>query len=164
MGTGKSGRYLNTVGAKNSFSEYAVVHSNEGTLNKPSKKRDVLRLMSGGHGEGNIQLLKKYGITYKINKVYGNGVRIGDVPNHGNRRKQTGNNQTWFPKEWSSKKIKKAGEYVLKLKKNQNAKDGQVITGIYNGVKVGVIKTNGKPSTIFPDKDQSEALKRRKTK
>ncbi len=32
MGTGKSGRYLNTRGSGRSVSDYALVHSNEGTF------------------------------------------------------------------------------------------------------------------------------------
>ena len=32
MGTGKSGRYLNTRGSGRTVSDYALVHSNEGTF------------------------------------------------------------------------------------------------------------------------------------
>ena len=137
-----------------------------GSIKEAQKEKSDLRLTSGGYGEGNIELLKKHGIEYKINKVYENGVRVGDIPTHKNITKQRNNNQTWFPKEWSSEKIKKAGEHVLKLKKNQNRNETEreVITGIYDGVNVGVIIFKGIPSAVFPDKDQSEALKRRKTK
>jgi hypothetical protein len=40
---------------------------------------------------------------------------------------------------------------VANLKENANAADGTVIFGEYNGVRVGVIKTNGQVGTIFPD-------------
>ena len=50
--------------------------------------------------------------------------------------------------------IKRACEYVVKLKRNANPKDGVPIFGRYKGVRVGVIMTNGKIGTIFPDKDQ----------
>ena len=37
------------------------------------------------------------------------------------------------------------------LPANRNASDGVTVFGEYNGVRVGVIRTNGKISTIFPD-------------
>lgn len=43
--------------------------------------------------------------------------------------------------------------------------DGKPIFGVYKGVRVGVIKTNGKPATVFPDVNQSSVLKKgRKSK
>ena len=63
MGTGKPGRYLNTKGSKGSMSEYALVHSNEGTFVYDTYN-GVLRLKSGGHGEDGIKLLNKYNIEY----------------------------------------------------------------------------------------------------
>lgn len=33
--------------------------------------------------------------------------------------------------------------------------------GTYKGVRVGVIKTDGKIATVFPDVDQSSVLKKR---
>ena len=141
MGTGKSGRYLNTQGAKNSLSEYAVVHSNEGTFIHDLKNR-VLRLKSGGHGEDNIKLLNKYNIEYNVNKTYDNGVRVGNIPNHKDPKKRIGNNQSWFPNNWKEKDIKNAGNYVAKLKKNSNAKDGEKMYGTFKGVKIVVIKSH----------------------
>ena len=144
----------------NAVKNYYII----GSIEEAEGNNEQVRLASGGFGQKNIELLEKYNIEYEISKIYENGVRIGNIPSHKNIKKQKGNNQTWFPSNWTSEKIKKAGEYVLNLKKNENVKDGQVITGIYDGVKVGVIKIKGIPSTIFPDKDQSEALKRRKKK
>ena len=46
------------------------------------------------------------------------------IPNHQTKRKQTGINQAWFPKEWTSKDIRHAGEHVASLKENRHAKDG----------------------------------------
>lgn len=37
------------------------------------------------------------------------------------------------------------------LPANRNVPDGVTVFGEYNGVRVGVIRTNGKISTIFPD-------------
>ena len=43
---------------------------------------------------------------------------------------------------------------VVKLKKNRHVKDGVAIYGMYKNVRIGVIKTHGKVSTIFPDINQ----------
>ena len=135
------------------MSEYAVVHSNEGTFVHDTYN-GVLRLKSGGHGEDGIKLLNKYNIEYNINKTYDNGVRVGNVPNHRDPKKRIGNNQSWFPSSWSDSNIKHAGNYVSSLKKNANAKDGEKIYGTYKGVKVVVVRRNGSPDTVFPDSDQ----------
>ena len=153
MGTGQPGRYLNTRGSRGSMSEYAVVHSNEGTFVHDTYN-GVLRLKSGGHGEDGIKLLNKYNIEYNINKTYDNGVRVGNVPNHRDPHKRIGDNQAWFPKNWTSTDIKNAGNHVAGLKKNAKAKDGDKMTGYYKGVKVVVIRTNSSPGTAFPDSNQ----------
>ena len=164
MGTSKSGRYLNTKGSGRSVSEFALVHSNEGRYTKPSGNGNKIRLVSGGHGQTGMDQLDKYGIKYNVLKTYKNGVRVGNVPNHKDKRKQTGMNQTWFPKTWTSKDIKRAGEHVSGLKSNRHVKDGKPVFGVYKGVRVGVIRTNGKIATVFPDSNQSSVLKRRKKK
>ncbi len=51
-----------------------------------------------------LELLDKYGIKYNIVKIYPNGVRIGNVPNHKERSKQKGTGQSWFPKSWTEKR------------------------------------------------------------
>ncbi len=153
MGTTKSGRYLNTRGSRYSPSEYAVVHSNEGTFTHRVKGGE-LRLKSGGHGQDGMDLLDKYGIAYNVVKTYANGVRVGNVPRHKNPRKRTGIAQAWFPKTWSAAAIKSAGKYVTHLKRNQGIGDGVTMIGTYRGVKVGVILTNGQIGTIFPTSAQ----------
>ena len=161
MGTSKSGRYLNTYGTGRTVSQYAQVHSNEGTFTRPRKNgKDKLRLASGGHGQDGMKLLDKYHIKYNIVKTYENGVRIGNIPNHKDKRKQTGTGQTWFPKPWTQKDIKKAGEQVAGLKSNRHISDGKRIYGNYKGVRVVVIKTNGKIGTVFPDSNQTPVLKK----
>ena len=70
--------------------------------------------------------------------------------------------QSWFPKNWSAKDIKRAGEHVAGLKKNRKAKDGTAVYGVYKGVRVGVMRTNGEISTIFPDIDQSSVVRKKK--
>ncbi len=160
MGTSKSGRYLNTYGTGRSVSDFALVHSNEGTYTKPLQ--GGLRLKSGGHGQAGMNELDKYGIEYHVVKTYDNGVRIGYIPNHKDKKKQTGTNQAWFPKEWTSRDIRRAGEHVAGLKENRHAPDGKAVFGVYKGVRVGVIRTNGKIATVFPDSDQSSVLRRKK--
>ena len=167
MGTTKSGRYLNTKGSGRGVSDFALVHSNEGDFvrkqNRVKGKVMIqLRLANGGHGQNGMDLLDKYGIEYYIVKIYPNGVRVGYIPDHKKKRKRSGIGQAWFPKSWTSKDIKHAGEHVAGLKVNRKVKDGTAIYGIYKGVRVGVKRTNGKISTIFPDSDQSPVLKRRK--
>ena len=157
MGTSRTGRILNTRGSRRTISEYALVHSNEGTyinVNSKDKKKNPVRLKSGGHGEKMFKILKKNHIGYNIAKTYPNGVRIGTVENHKNPVKRLYNGQAWFPKEWTWKEILRAGEHVAALKSNKKAKDGEHMTGMWRGVKVVVIKTNGKPSTICPSLDQ----------
>ena len=60
------------------------------------------------------------------------------------------------------KDIKHAGEHVAGLKGNRRIPDGVKVYGVYKGVRVGIIRTNGKPATVFPDTDQSSVLKSRK--
>lgn len=162
MGTSKNGRYMNTKGSGRSVSEFALVHSNEGKYTKPSRKGERLRLASGGHGQTGMNQLDKYGIKYNIVKTYSNGVRVGNIPDHKTKFKRTGTGQAWFPASWTSKDIKRAGEHVAGLKGNRRTPDGQTMWGVYKGVRVGVKKTNGKISTVFPDSDQSSVIKKRR--
>ena len=164
MGTTESGRYINTKGSGQTPSDFAVVHSNEGTYVHSVGKNSRLRLASGGHGEAGLKQLDKYGIRYNIVKTYPNGVRIGNIPDHKDKRKRTGTNQAWFPKSWNARDIKRAGSHVARLKRNRHIADGVPIWGTYKGVRVGVIRTHGKIATIFPDTDQSSVLTKRRKK
>ena len=160
MGTTKSGRYLNTAGSARRVSDYAQVHSNEGTFTREQYRIDGktyirLRLHSGGHGQKDMDLLDKYHIDYKVVKTYPNGVRVGYVPRHKNPLKQKGIGQTWFPASWTERDIRKAGEQISGIKRNRNTPDGVPMFGTYKGVRVGVIKTHGKIATVFPDINQN---------
>ena len=106
--------------------------------------------------------MKKLNIEYNITDTYSNGVRVGNVPNHKKKLKRIGNNQSWFPSTWNDKDIRKAGEHVAGLKSNRKAKNGETIYGNYKGVRVGVIKTNGKIATIFPDSNQYKTIRRKR--
>ena len=153
MGTTKSGRVLNSHGARGQASQFSVVHSNEGGYTKPQKGNNI-RLKSGGHGQAGMNELDKYGIRYKVEKTYPNGVRVGHVLDHTKKAKRQSMGQSWFPKSWTSKDIKHAGEHVANLKSNRHVPDGKRIYGMWKGVRVGVIKTNGRIGTIFPDSTQ----------
>lgn len=153
MGTTKTGRVLNTHGAAGTASHFAVIHSSEGAYTKPQKDGRI-RLKSGGHGQAGMNELDKYGIEYHVVKTYPNGVRVGYVPNHKQKTKQTGTNQAWFPRDWTTKDIKHAGEHVANLKSNRHSRDGETVFGMWKGVRVGVIRTHGQIGTIFPDSHQ----------
>lgn len=126
---------------KDRISKKAIIHSTIGEFTKNN------RLISGGHSQKNLKELKKRGIKYNIEKIYSNGVRLGNIPSHKNKLKQSGINQTWFPKSWNDKVIKHAAQFVAKRNKKI---DNQVKDGYYKKVNVGIIRTNGKISTIFP--------------
>ena len=92
MGTSKPGRYMNTKGSARTLSQFALVYSPEGKFTKPQKSDERLKLAGGGHSQKGMELLKKYGIAYNIVKIYPNGVRVGNVPDH--REKRMGINQS----------------------------------------------------------------------
>ena len=52
--------------------------------------------------------------------------------------------------------------HVAGLKTNRHIANGVKVFGIYKGVRVGIMRTNGKIATVFPDSNQAAALKRRK--
>lgn len=167
MGTSKSGRYLNTEGSGRSVSDFALVHSSEGIFTQSQTRVNgkmviKLRLSNGGHGQKGMDLLDKYDIKYNIVKTYPNGVRVGNVPNHMQRNKRSDIGQSWFPKSWTDKDIRRAGEHVAGLKENRKKPDGVRVYGVYKGVRVGIIKTRGKIATVFPDSDQSSVIWRKK--
>ncbi|WP_375379690.1 EndoU domain-containing protein [Listeria cossartiae] len=56
--------------------------------------------MNGGHGQSNINYLKKNNIKYNVVKEFPNGVKIGNVPSHKNKMKRSGAGQSWFPEKW----------------------------------------------------------------
>lgn len=147
-------------GAKEKISRMTIEHSSKGEFNLNG------RFVSGGHSQKNINELQRLGINYNIVKTYVNGVRIGNVPYHKSPKKRNGINQSWFPKNWDDVKIKRAGQVVSRGK---ILKDGETKYGHYGKVNVGIIRTNGKISTIFPasvqlNKKGVELHERKKTK
>ena len=137
----------------NSIDDIALKHSSAGDFTYNPKTGQISRMKGGGHGQSNIKFLEENGIEYNIVKEYDNGVRVGNVPKHKTPSKRTGTGQAWFPKNWSDSKIKEAGNYVTNLPDNKNLPDGVIGYGEYDGVRVGIIKTDGKIGTIFPDAD-----------
>lgn len=154
MGTGESGTYYTSHGSAPIHHE-AIIHSIEGEYTHEPKTGRPLRLKNGGHGQAAMNLMDAIGIEYHVVKTWPNGVRIGYVPNHKMKWKRRGTNQAWFPRGWSTMDIVKAGEHIVSLKTNQGTADGETMWGTYKGVHVGVKRTNGRISTIFPDIDQS---------
>ena len=58
-------------------------------------------------------------IEYHVVKTYPNRVRVGYIPNHKEKMKQSGMNQSRFPKSCTNKNIKHDGEHVANLKANR---------------------------------------------
>lgn len=148
-------------GPKEEIKETTIEHSSKGEFTKNSN-----RLEKGGHGQENIEYLKKNNIEFNVVKTYKNGVRVGYVPGHISRKKQTGIEQSWFPKNWGRATIKRAGQVVSR---GEKSKDGVIKEGHYGNVNVGVIRTNGSIATIFPmsvQKDKKGRIidERRQTK
>ncbi|AZJ32969.1 hypothetical protein D6200_10550 [Tenacibaculum mesophilum] len=156
-------KYLDDI--KRIFSEITedvLKHANHGEFSLPANpKRSMLpgKMRVGGHGQDNLVFLDEIGRKYRVEHTYENGVRIGGVEGHDKRikklvegRNNTG--QSWFPKDWNSAKIEEAYKYVVRnnLDAFKQLQDGPPpLFDVYDGVRVGVIKTKGKPATIFPD-------------
>lgn len=137
------------------LSSDAIKHSNEGEFANPvnpKKSMEPGKMKSGGHGEDNIRLLDRLGRKYTVVRKFKNGVRLGNIDMHGNKMKRTGTGQSWFPSEWTAGDIEAAGNKVIHDTPNfDKIPDGLPVYGDYNGVRVGVIKTDGVSATVFPD-------------
>lgn len=127
-------------------------------INNPKKSLEPGKMLGGGHGEANIVKLNQLKRSYKIEYVYENGVRIGSISQIADKFKKTTSNkiitgQSWFPVNWDTRKIYQAGKFVInnKFKEFIEIKDGLPVFDTFEGVRVGVMKTDGKPATIFPD-------------
>lgn len=161
---------LNNENRKLNIPKETLKHSNEGDFTNPRNPKKIkpgeIRLKNGGHGQDNIKLLEKRKIEYNIIKEYSNGVRCGNLPNHSDKNKRKDINQSWFPKEWTSKDIEKAGIYVANLKDKSKYKIDKfefngVTTAIYkyaNYDDVTVVvcynRSERKIKTVFPDNIQ----------
>lgn len=144
--------FLKRMFGQEPISNSAIIHSSKGNYTNNNN------LISGGHGQEAIDYMDKNNIKYNIIKTYPNGVRVGNVPKHKNNIKRTGTNQSWFPKDWTRKDIKKAGQIVAIGGKYF---DGKIKHRKTNSVDVGIIRTNGKIVTIFPLNKQENKKKRK---
>ena len=160
MGGGIDKSFVENRNNKNlELDEKALEHIMEGTFKDVDigdDKKDIKQLKSGGHSEETFKQLQTHNIGYTITKTYPNGVRIGNIENHYYEIKRFYSGQTWFPKNWTKTDIIKAINYVISLPENQNAKDGQTMWGVCEGVKLGVKKRDGKIVTAFPCIEQPE--------
>lgn len=164
MGSGESGRYYTSHGS-NRVHHGALIHSFDGRFTRNPRTGKIQNIKSGGHGQSALDVMDRNGIKYNIVKTYANGVRIGNIPSIRSKIKKTGTGMAWFPKSWTIRDMVRAGEHVSMLKRNRGVKDGVTIWGVYKGVRVGVMKTNGQIATIFPDaRNQPVRIKRRKKK
>ncbi|WP_142414401.1 phage minor capsid protein [Hathewaya massiliensis] len=166
--------YDNGLDNKNEFisiPKETVIHANEGEFTNPKNPKKIksgeIRLKSGGHGQDGMELLNSKEIEYNIVKEYDNGVRIGNVPKHRVKAKQSGTGQAWFPKSWDSNDIEIAAKYVGNLKdknkyllQHNKDEDGNIISifkyANHSGVTVGICYDckKRKITTIFPDEKQ----------
>lgn len=135
------------------ISNKTLIHASKGEFSQGDKNH-LPRFLSGGHGQENIQELKKRKISYNIVERYPNGVRLGNVPTHKQKQKRTQTGQTWFPESWTRNTIKKAAEKTINSVPYK-LPDGMNMFGTYKKVKVVVKRTNGEPATIFPYYKQS---------
>ena len=134
-------------GKKEYISPRAIEHSSLGDYNT------VNRLKGGGHGQEAIDYMRNHGVAYNITRIYDNGVRVGNIPNHTHSKKKRRNMQAWFPKSWDRQKIKRAGQVVAR---GRIFPDGNAKYGHYDNVNVGIIRTNSKIATIFPASKQRD--------
>lgn len=149
-----------------------IKHADIGDFALPGNpKKSTLpgKMKGGGHGQANIDYLEQIGRRYKIEHTYKNGVRIGAVEGHNSNFKRlidgiiiTG--QSWFPKYWDAKKVKQAGWYVIdkNYQEFKKLQDGIPLFDNFEGVRVGVMKTNGKPATILPDNAKQPIINNKK--
>lgn len=66
-------------------------------------------MKGGGHGQDNIGLLKENGFEVNIEKIYPNGVRVGNVLRDKSGSKSTGSRQYCFSVSWKTVDIENTG-------------------------------------------------------
>lgn len=110
------------------------------------------RLVGGCHAQAGMDELDRRGIAYNVNGTFSNGVRVGNIPTSKDKFRRTGNSQGWFPTAWDENKILEAGTAIANS--DSPLVDGYRKIGVYNGVAVRVLITNGEISTVCPDINQ----------
>lgn len=144
-------------------SKKAQRHSSKGDFyyHGRNSNRKTLTMKSGGHGQENISYLTKHKMNHDIETTFSNGVRLGHIEKHRNKRDRQKNGHAWFPKSWNITDITNAGKHVASLKKNRHLTDGQKYTGRYKGVTVGIIARRNRIKTIFPFFDVNKHARRK---
>lgn len=127
-------------------------HSSRGIFSY--KNRKPVRMLKGGHGERNVEYLKRHKLSHKINNIDSNGVRHGQIDCHMRPRERKSNGHAWFPEKWDDKTISRAGEYVANLKRNSKTPDHTPMHGKFKGVHVVVYKFRGRICGICPKFEQ----------
>lgn len=162
MGTGESGIYYTSHGS-NRVHHKALIHSFDGEYSRNPRTKVIQKIKTGGHGQSAMDIMKANNIKYNIVKTYPNGVRVGNIPSIKDKLKKQGTGMAWFPKSWSQRDMVRAAEHVTGLRINRITRDGITMWGVYKGVRIGVIKTNGQIATVFPDsRFQPDPSRRRK--
>ena len=155
------------------ISDKVLSHSDIGEFtgysNPKKPEKGGGKFFSGGHGQANIEELERRKIEYNIVKVYENGVRAGNVPEHKKRPKKTGLGQAWFPEDWTAEDIRKAGQYVFSHRdiviEVKDLRSGNIICykfhSKYRGVTIGIFtdkygKLSDIDGTIYPDSLQRD--------
>ncbi len=133
-------------------SKNEMIHSSRGIFSFQNRK--PVKMLKGGHGERNIQYLKKHKLPYIINDIDTNGVRHGQINCHTRKREQKPRGHAWFPEKWNDFTIAKAGEHVANLKRNQSKLDHSPMYGKYKKVHVVTYKFRGRICGICPKFDQ----------
>jgi len=133
-----------------------LTHSDIGDFANPHNPNTSLesgKMTGGGHGQSNIDYLKSTGKQHNIEHTFDNGVRTGNIPDHKVTAKTQGIGQSWFPSNWTKQDIDTAAKHVIQQNQStyNSLADGVPLFDTYNGVRVGLIKTNGQFATIFPD-------------
>ena len=123
-------------------------HTSRGIFQYASRK--PVKMLKGGHGERNIQYLRRHRLSHNINMIDSNGVRHGQIDCHKRPHERIPNGHVWFPEKWSDATIARAGEYVANLKRNAKQKDHVPMHGKYKEVHVVTYKARGRICGICP--------------
>lgn len=134
-------------------------HASKGSFSYSKDGTRQYKMMGGGHGQENLDFLEVRKMPANVIFEYDNGVRRGNVAIHRRQNHRNGDQQCWFPKNWTQNDIANAGRYVMSLKKNKHRQNGKTYWGTYKKVSVGVYTDNGFISTIFPNYEQKGAKK-----
>ena len=119
-------------------SKNEMKHSSRGIF--AYRNRKPIQMLKGGHGQRNVDYLKKHRLAFGIDEILRNGVRYGHIQNHKRSNERKNRGHAWFPEKWSDVTIKNAGEHVANLKNNRKMKNHVPMHGRYKGVDVVTYK------------------------